>query len=173
MLSTASHRNSPAKSTRLIVKNNSFQRLEKFRVQKQRPTPPIGANINADQCKSSRRNCVGAALVAALPARQASAHHQGVYARLRRAMGRPYDCAFQTKARRGFAAGLLAHFVSFNFPNTPIRAYASSALRWHAHRPPPGSLKRSRRSCLMRRDRTNGEKHGRPGDHSGAAADEA
>jgi len=58
----ASHRNSPAKSTRPIVKNNSFQGLEKFRAQEQRLTPPIGANINAHQCKINR------GILAALPA---------------------------------------------------------------------------------------------------------
>jgi hypothetical protein len=61
---------------------------------------------------------------------RAGAHHQGVYARLRRAMGRPYDRAGPNKQKTParFSTGVkLAQFGSFNFPNRLICASGSSA----------------------------------------------
>jgi hypothetical protein len=66
----------------------------------------------------------------------AGAHHQGVYARLRRAMGRPYNCSPSGSRRAQQAKGparfpvraQLAQFRSFNFPNNLIWPAASNTF---------------------------------------------
>src|ERR1700680_4738616 len=69
MLWIASRRNSPAKSTRLIVKNNDLQRLENFVCKTsdlRRRSARISMRINAG---TVARDCAAAAPAAALPAR--------------------------------------------------------------------------------------------------------
>src|ERR1700722_5616066 len=92
--------------------------------------PRVRVKNNKDQAKNNVRDFNRRCGPGGRPdvTLRAGAHHQGVYARLRRAMG-PYDRAAPNKQdpERFFTWVKLTQFGSFNFPNRLICAGGSSA----------------------------------------------
>jgi hypothetical protein len=84
---------------RLIVINNKFTRAGEFRAQRQRRAPPTTTNNNQHQRKNNCRDCVGAALVAALFAACRCAYR-----------GRPQGAPLR---RRG------SHIIACDLPERP------------------------------------------------------